>query len=44
VLINEAVNQGMEKNSLLNIKSRKAKAKLHKPFKYVARILEEIKA
>ena len=44
VLINEAVRQGMEQNPILNIKSRKAKAMLNKPFKEIAKTLDEIKA
>ena len=43
VLINEATQQGMEKNPLLNIKSRKAKAKLNKPFNDIPAILNEIR-
>ena len=43
VLINEAVSQGMGQNPLLNIKSRKAKATLNKPFKEIAKTLDEIK-
>lgn len=44
VLINEAERLGMEKSPLLNVKSRKAKATLNKPFKDVSIILKEIKA
>ncbi|MBA10916.1 MAG: hypothetical protein CMC73_06895, partial [Flavobacteriaceae bacterium] len=44
VLINEAVRQGMEQNPLLNIKSKKAKAILNKPFKEIAKTLDDIKA
>ena len=44
VLINEAIQQGMEHNPLLNIKSRKAKAMLNKPFKEIAKTLDDIKA
>jgi len=43
VLINEAVSQGMEKNQLLTVKSKKAKATLNKPFKDIAMILDEIR-
>ena len=42
-LVNEAVNQGLDHNPLANIKSRKAKATLNKPFKDTAKILNEIK-
>lgn len=42
-LVNEAVNQGLGHNPLANIKSRKAKATLNKPFKNTAEILSEIK-
>lgn len=42
-LVNEAVNQGLDHNPLANIKSRKAKATLNKPFKNTAEILNEIK-
>ena len=44
VLINEAIKQGMKHNPMKDIKSRKSKAKLHKPFTNVVQILEEIKA
>ena len=44
VLINEAIRQGMEQNPLLNIKSKKAKAILNKPFKEIAKTLDDIKA
>ena len=43
-LINEAQKLGMKSNPMKDIKSRKSKAKLHKPFKNVVQILEEIKA
>ena len=43
VLINEAIKQGMKHNPMQDIKSRKSKAKLHKPFTNVVQILEEIK-
>ena len=43
VLINEAVQQGMERNLLINIKSRKTNAKLHKPYQNIIQILQEIK-
>jgi len=43
VLINEAVQQGMEENLLTTIKSRKTNAKLHKPYQNIAKILQEIK-
>ena len=43
VLINEAVSQGMENNPDLIVKSRKAKAVLHKPFDDVRLILNDIK-
>ena len=42
-LLNEAVNQGLEENPLIYFKSRKAKAKLNKPFKDTAKTLDEIK-
>ena len=44
VLINEAINQGMSHNPIKDIKSRKAKATLHKPFSNIGSILGEIKA
>ena len=43
VLINEAVNLGMDKKDLGKVRGRKAKAKLHKPFDNITAILEEIK-
>lgn len=43
VLFNEAVSMGMESNPMAEIKSKKAKAVLHKPFENVAKVLEEIK-
>ena len=44
VLINEAVSLGLEGNPMIEIKSKKAKAVLHKPFDDIATILEDIKA
>ena len=44
VLINEAVSLGMESNPMTEIKSKKSKAVLHKPFDDIATILEDIKA
>jgi len=44
VLANEAVQQGMAKNPLLNIKSRKSTATLNKPFREIPSVLHEIKA
>ena len=43
VLINEAVSLGMETNPMTEIKSKKAKSVLHKPFDDIATILEDIK-
>ena len=43
VLINEAISQGMEKGGFPLKKSKKAKAKLNKPFKDIPLILNEIK-
>ena len=43
VLINEAIKQGMSHNPMKDIKARKAKATLHKPFIDVPLILEDIK-
>ena len=43
VLINEAVFLGMEANPMIEIKSKKAKSILHKPFDDIATILEDIK-
>ncbi len=43
VLINEAVSLGMEANPMIEIKSKKAKSILHKPFDDIAIILEDIK-
>lgn len=44
VLLNEAVSLGLEGNPMTEIKSKKAKAVLHKPFDDIATILEDIKA
>jgi len=44
VLINEAVSLGMEGNPMQDIKSKKAKALLHKPFDDIVTILEDIKS
>ena len=44
VLLNEAVSLGMEGNPMVDIKSKKAKAVLHKPFDDIATLLEDIKA
>ncbi len=44
VLINEAVSLGLEGNPMTEIKSKKSKAVLHKPFDDIATLLEDIKA
>jgi integrase len=44
VLINEAIELGMESNPMKNIKSRKAKSILNKPFNNIAELISEIKA
>ena len=44
VLLNEAVSLGMEGNPMTEIKSKKSKAVLHKPFDDIATVLEDIKA
>jgi len=44
VLINEAVSLGLEVNPMTEIKSKKSKAVLHKPFDDIATLLEDIKA
>ena len=44
VLINEAISLGMDGNPMTEIKSKKSKAVLHKPFDDIATILEDIKA
>ena len=43
VLINEARNIGMDSNPMESIKAKKTKAKLHKPYKDINLILNEIK-
>ena len=43
VLLNEAVNEGMEENPIKEIKKRKGVAKLHKPFKDILLVLNDIK-
>ena len=44
VLINEAVSIVMSVNHMVQVKSKKSKAVLHKPFENVSLIFEEIKA
>jgi integrase len=44
VLINEAISLGLEGNPMTEIKSKKSKAVLHKPFDDIASVLEDIKA
>ena len=44
VLINEAISQGMSHNPMEKIKSRKSNAKLHKPFKDITLVLDEVKS
>ena len=44
VLINEAINQGMSHNPMESIKSRKSNAKLHKPFKNISEVLDEVQS
>ena len=44
VLINESIRLGMVHNPMKDIKSRKSVAKLHKPFKEIDRVLDEVKA
>ena len=43
VLINEAVSLGMDGNPVVGIKSKKTKAKLHKPYSNIKEMLDEIK-
>jgi integrase len=42
VLINEAKSIGMISDPMLNIKTKKTNAKLHKPYQNIAKILQEI--
>ena len=44
VLLNEALSLGMDGNPMTEIKSKKSKAVLHKPFDDIATVLEDIKA
>jgi integrase len=44
VLLNEAVSLGLEGNPMTEIKSKKSKAILHKPFDNIATIIKDIKA
>lgn len=44
VLINEAVSLGLESNPMTEIKSKKSKAVLHKPFDDIATIIKDVKA
>jgi integrase len=44
VLLNEAVSLGMDGNPMTEIKSKKSKAVLHKPFDDIASVLKDIKA
>ena len=41
-LLNEAVNQGLKANPLKGLKTRKTKAKLHKPFDNLTEVLADI--
>ena len=43
MLINEAINLGMDGNPAEGIKSKKTKAKLHKPYLNIKEMLDEIK-
>ena len=43
VLINEAINLGMDGNPVEGIKSKKTKAKLHKPYSNIKEMLDKIK-
>ena len=43
VLINEAISLGMDGNPVVGIKSKKTKAKLHKPYSNIKEMLDEIK-
>lgn len=43
VLFNEAERLGMKTNPMAQIKSKKTKAKLHKPFKNITELLDEVK-
>lgn len=43
VLFNEAERLGMKSNPMAKIKSKKTKAKLHKPFKNITELLDEVK-
>ncbi|MGC6285847.1 MAG: tyrosine-type recombinase/integrase [Polaribacter sp.] len=43
VLFNEAERLGMKANPMANIKSKKTKSKLHKPFKNISELLDEVK-
>jgi len=44
VLVNEAISLGMSHNPMEKIKSRKSNAKLHKPFKDISLVLDEVKS
>lgn len=44
VLINEAISLGMSHNPMEKIRSRKSNAKLHKPFKDISLVLDEVKS
>lgn len=43
VLFNEAKRLGMTSNPMVSVKTKKTKAKLHKPFKNIIELLDEIK-
>ena len=43
-LINEAIKSGMSSSSMQGIKSKRTKAKLHKPYKNISLILDDIRA
>ena len=44
VLINEAVKLGMNENPMREIKAKKSKAKLHKPYRDIKEVLSEVKS
>ncbi|MDA8874405.1 tyrosine-type recombinase/integrase [Winogradskyella sp.] len=43
VLINKAITLGMDSNPMKDIKAKRCKAKLHKPYRDISAILDEVK-
>ena len=44
VLTNEAIDMGMSSNPMVGLRAKKTSAKLHKPYKNISAVLDEIKS